>query len=60
MTLIHCTDSCIYQSDGYCRLEKAENITGSGKNTDCPHFRPRDNNQDVIPYKPDSRSDFTI
>ena len=41
MSLIQCTSDCLYQKDGYCRLEKAAEITTSEKSAGCLHFRPR-------------------
>ena len=41
VSLIQCTSDCLYQKDGYCRLEKAAEITTSEKSAGCLHFRPR-------------------
>ena len=38
MSLIHCTCDCVYQSDGYCGLEKAGEITGRANGSDCLHY----------------------
>ena len=43
MSLIQCTSDCLYEKDGYCRLEKAAEITASEKSGGCLHFRPREN-----------------
>jgi len=34
---IPCSEKCIYQNDGCCRLEKAERITGEDSGI-CPHY----------------------
>ena len=41
MSLIHCTCGCAYQSDGYCGLENAGEITEKAKGSDCLHFVKR-------------------
>lgn len=43
MSLIHCTCGCVYQKDGYCKLEKAAEITaGLNNEENCLHFKARD------------------
>ena len=39
MSLIACTDPCIYQSDGYCRLSRAASSGGAGFSK-CVNFVP--------------------
>lgn len=36
MTLIPCADNCIYQQDGFCRMETPSIVTGSVDNG-CIH-----------------------
>lgn len=43
MSLIACTDSCVYQQDGYCTLERAASCGSPGPETACVNFVPRRN-----------------
>jgi hypothetical protein len=45
MNLIQCNCSCIYQDEGYCKLEKAAEITNQSSNYDngCLHFVEKKN-----------------
>lgn len=36
MSLITCSRNCIYQKNGYCKLEKAAAVTNVSGG--CPHF----------------------
>ncbi len=36
MSLIICSKKCIYQKNGYCRLEIAATVTNASDG--CPHF----------------------
>jgi hypothetical protein len=40
MNLIQCNCRCIYQDEGYCKLEKAAEITNQAENYNngCLHF----------------------
>ncbi|MDR3645700.1 MAG: hypothetical protein P4M02_11575 [Clostridia bacterium] len=39
MSLIQCNSNCSYQLDGYCRLDKAAQVTNqTGKDGGCLHF----------------------
>lgn len=42
MSLIQCSCDCLYQKDGYCKLEKAAEITDCENPTGCLHFKPRE------------------
>ncbi len=42
MSLIQCACNCLYQKDGYCKLEKAAEITDIHNEAGCLHFRPRE------------------
>lgn len=39
VSLIKCTCGCVYQKDGYCRLEKAAAVSNVADTDGCPHFR---------------------
>ena len=39
MSLIACTDPCVYQKDGYCSLSRAAS-SGSPVQSGCVHFVP--------------------
>jgi hypothetical protein len=45
MNLIQCNCSCIYQDEGYCKLEKAAEITNQAVNYNngCLHFIKKEN-----------------
>ena len=47
MSLIACTDPCVYQKDGYCSLSRAASAGSPGK-SGCVHFVPTQ-------YSPDSK-----
>ena len=38
MAVIQCAESCLYQQDGYCGLEKCSFV--SDLNSNCPYFIP--------------------
>lgn len=38
MAVIQCAESCRYQQDGYCNLEKCSIV--SDLNSSCPYFLP--------------------
>jgi hypothetical protein len=38
MCLIACTESCIYQKEGACRLEQAASAGQTGADKGCVHF----------------------
>ena len=40
MSLIACTDPCVYQCDGYCSLSRAASLGEPGSST-CVNFVPR-------------------
>lgn len=47
MNLIHCTCKCLYQKDGYCRLNSAARVGGTkdaldgpGEDAGCLYVRP--------------------
>lgn len=39
MGLIQCSESCRFQKDGYCQLEKCSTVNSYGNI--CPHFMPK-------------------
>ena len=41
MSLIACTDPCIYQQDGYCALSRAASCAAPGSRVGCVNFVPR-------------------
>lgn len=44
MSLIPCTQSCLYQRDGLCTLERASSAAGlASPNDQCLNFTPRSN-----------------
>ncbi len=48
MTLIPCADNCIYQQDGFCRMETPSivtNISNNSPNNNCIHKIEPDNNK---------------
>jgi hypothetical protein len=53
MSLIHCTSDCAYQNEGYCRLDKAAEISSGPNNTDCLHFKAKDKQRNDTPVKAD-------
>lgn len=44
MSLIACTDSCVYQRDGYCSLSRAASSGEAGPSS-CINFVPRNPSQ---------------
>lgn len=46
MTLIPCTDPCIYQQEGRCTLARAASCGEAALMRDCVHFLPRPSKQD--------------
>ena len=40
MSLIHCTQNCLYQKDGYCTLESAVKDLKATPNDYCVDFTP--------------------
>ena len=40
MSLIPCTDQCIYQQDGYCTLSRATSCATVGNAAGCINFVP--------------------
>jgi len=49
--LIPCSQSCIHQLEGYCRLRRASAVTGDNLHI-CPHFL---NNSSQIKLPADER-----
>lgn len=47
MTLIMCDSDCIYQADGYCKLNGYSLIVNSTQN-DCVNFIPKNSNKQNI------------
>lgn len=41
MSLIACTDACVYQQDGYCTLERAASCGLPGPEHACVNFAPQ-------------------
>ena len=41
MSLIRCTQNCIYQNDGYCTLESTGKNQKATPNDYCVYFTPR-------------------
>lgn len=41
MTLISCTQDCLYQRDGYCALERAITNIKTVPNDFCVNFTPK-------------------
>ena len=41
MSIIPCTNNCIYQIDGCCRLEKAGSSGGYEQTIRCLHYVPK-------------------
>ncbi len=44
MSLIPCTDQCIYQQDGYCTLSRAASCAAVGSAAGCVNFVPSSKN----------------
>lgn len=44
MSLIPCTDHCVYQQDGYCSLSRAASCAAPGNAVGCVNFVPRSKN----------------
>ena len=42
MSLIPCTDPCIYQQEGYCALSRAVSSGIPSPSNRCIHYLPRD------------------
>lgn len=42
MSIIHCTQSCVYQNDGYCTMETAGGNQNAAPNDFCVNFTPRE------------------
>lgn len=42
MSLIACTDPCVYQKDGYCSLSRAVSGGYPSERQSCVHFLPKD------------------
>lgn len=42
MSIIHCTQSCVYQNDGYCTMETAGGNRNAAPNDFCVNFTPRE------------------
>jgi len=45
MSLIPCTDRCIYQQDGYCALSRAASCASAGSAAGCVNYVPRSKNR---------------
>jgi GMP synthase PP-ATPase subunit len=45
MNFIQCNSSCVYQDEGYCKLEKAAEITNQAENYNkgCLHYVEKEN-----------------
>ena len=41
MSLIPCTDHCVYQQDGYCSLSRAVSCAAPGSAVSCVNYVPR-------------------
>lgn len=44
MSLIPCTDQCVYQQDGYCSLSRATSCAAPGNSVTCVNYVPRSKN----------------
>lgn len=44
MSLIVCTDPCLYQESGYCNLSRAVSAGCPSEEQSCIHFLPRHSN----------------
>ena len=44
MSLISCTDNCVYQQDGYCSLSRAASCAEPGCSANCVNYVPRSQN----------------
>lgn len=56
MSLIPCTDPCIYQLEGCCTLERACSAGTASPDAGCVHFLPRSSQKDRqglpdVPYR---------
>jgi len=45
MSLIACTDPCVYQKDGYCSLYRAVSGGYPSAQQSCVHFLPKNSSQ---------------
>lgn len=45
MSLIPCTDHCVYQQEGYCSLSRAASCAAPGSTVGCVNFVPRSQNR---------------
>lgn len=41
MSLISCVNSCVYQEEGYCTLERAASTGQTSEKDPCVHFVPK-------------------
>ena len=41
MSLIPCTEACVYQQDGCCRLSRAASCASPGSAVSCVNFVPK-------------------
>ena len=50
MNFIQCNSSCVYQDEGYCKLEKAAEITNQADNHEkgCLHYIKKENKSNNI------------
>lgn len=53
MSLISCTQNCVYQSDGYCTLEQAVTNRQAVPNDFCVNFTPK---KQPKPAKPEPQA----
>ena len=44
MSLIGCTNDCLYQQDGYCQLERAMSSGVVSEESPCVNYVPRSQN----------------
>lgn len=50
MNLIHCTSSCVYQDDGFCKLDNAaEAIKQINAGSGCLHFVDKNSEYNTNP-----------
>jgi hypothetical protein len=42
MSLIQCSSACIYQDEGYCKLDQAAEISSDPADDKCTHFKPKE------------------
>lgn len=52
MSLIACTDDCVYQQDGYCTLERAASSGLPGPEISCVNFVPRRSSSAAVQADP--------